>query len=218
MPPTRIRSTKVAALPERLRPRKAPSQRRAKHLVSAVLEAGSRVLLERGYERLSMQRVAQVAGVSPGSLYQYFPDKAALVAAIVDAMSQRELAFQLEQFGKLPAEATLLQALELMVRSLLTFQRQEGPLMRRALEAMQHLGRFPALAARATDAAAGLRLLLEAHRAEVVVADLDLATHVLANAIHSLTHDGVLARPDSLDDETLVREALRLTSGYLRTR
>lgn len=216
MPPTRIRRSKAEHLPERLRPRKAPSQRRAKALVSAVVEAGSRVLSERGYEKLSMQRVAQVAGVSPGSLYQYFPDKAALVAAIVETLSERELAFHLAMFALLPADASLTQALEQMVRSVLAFQRQEGALMRRGLEAMPHLGRYPALAARVTDAARSLQLLLQAHRGEVAVEDLELATHVLANAIHSLTHDGVLPRPASLDDETLVREVMRLALGYLR--
>ena len=57
--------------------------------------------------------------------------------------------------------------------------------------------------------------VLEAHRSEIAVEDLELATHVLANAIHSLTHDGVLSRPASLDDETLVREVMRLVMGYL---
>lgn len=216
MAPTRIRKPKDAALPERLRPRKSPSQGRARVLVSAVLEAGSRVLIEQGFEKLSMQRVAKIAGVSPGSLYQYFPDKAALVAAIIEAMSERELAFHLEQFASLPADATLSQAIERMVRSVLAFQRNEGPLMRRGLEAMQHLGRYPALAARVIDAASSLQLVLEAHRSEIAVDDLGLATHVLANAIHSLTHDGALARPASLDDETLVRAVLRLVMGYLR--
>ena len=216
MAPTRIRKPRQSVLPERLRPRKSPSQGRAKVLVSAVLEAGSRILIEQGYEKLSMQRVAKIAGVSPGSLYQYFPDKAALVAAIVEAMSERELAFHLEQFAALPADATLAQALERMMRSVLAFQRNEGPLMRRGLESMQYLGRYPALAARVTDAARSLQLMLEAHRSEIAVDDLELATHVLANAIHSLTHDGVLPRPASLDDETLVREVMRLVMGYLR--
>ena len=103
-----------------------------------------------------------------------------------------------------------------MVRNVLAFQRNEGPLMRRGLEAMQHLGRYPALTERVVDAARSLQLVLEAHRSEIAVEDLELATHVLANAIHSLTHEGVLARPASLDDETFVRAVLRLAMGYLR--
>jgi hypothetical protein len=41
---------------------------------------------------------------------------------------------------------------------------------------------------------------------------------VLANSIHSLTHDGVLPRPPDLDDEALVREVMRLVRGYLGLR
>jgi hypothetical protein len=59
---------------------------------------------------------------------------------------------------------------------------------------------------------------LREHRAEIAVDDLDLATHVIANAMHSLTHDGIAPRPASLDDETLVREVMRLTMGYLTRR
>ncbi len=218
MAPTRVPPMKRAALPKRLQPRKAPRQGRSRALVAAVLEAGSRILAERGYEGLSMQRVATVAGVSPGSLYQYFPDKPSLVAALIEAQSDRELAFHQARFAELPADASLEQSLVHVVRSIVDFQRSEGALMRRSLEAMAHVGRYPSLAAKAAESAAFLKGLLEAHRSELVVSDLDLATHVVANALHSLTHDGVLPRPPRLDDETLVREATRLAVRYLMAR
>lgn len=180
--------------------------------MAAVLEAGSRILTSRGYEKLSMQQVAKVAGVSPGSLYQYFPDKASLVTALIEAQSQRELAFHAERFSKLEPGAPLLDTLELMVRSVVDFQRSEGVLMQRTLEAMAFLGRYPALAARVRDGANMIRSLLEAHRVQL---DLDVAAHVLTNTIHSLTHDGVLPRPESLSDEALVREVMRVVRGYL---
>lgn len=218
MAPTRIPAKKGASLPERLRPRKSPRQSRAKDLVNAVLEAGSRILIERGYEQLSMQQVGRVAGVSPGSLYQYFPDKAALVAALVDRISEREAAFHLERFQQLAPGSTLETTLRHVVESVVAFQREEGPLMRRCLEAMAYLGRYPALAERTQGPIAFVRALFENHRAEIAVDDLDLATHVIANAMHSLTHDGIAPRPATLDDETLVREVIRLTMGYLTRR
>lgn len=218
MAPTRIPAKKVTSLPERLRPRKSPRQSRAKELVSAVLEAGSRILIERGYEQLSMQQVGRVAGVSPGSLYQYFPDKAALVAALVDRISEREAAFHLERLAQLKSGSDLEAALRHVIESIVAFQRQEGPLMRRCLDAMAYLGRYPALAERTQGPIAFLRALLEQHRADIAVDDLDLATHVIANAMHSLTHDGIVPRPDSLDDATLAREVLRLSMGYLTRR
>ncbi|MFT3710067.1 MAG: TetR/AcrR family transcriptional regulator [Archangium sp.] len=217
MAPTRVSTKKVSTLPERLRPRKSPRQKRAVVLVDAILEAGSRVFVERGYENLSMQQVARVAGVSPGSLYQYFPDKGALVAALIDAVSEREVAFHLKMFSELSDQSTLDEVFEKTIRSVLAFQKLEGPLMKRGLEAMPFLGRYPALSERVRATSTFLRGLLEPHAGALPGVDLDLATHVLTNAIHSLTHDGILPRPDTLDDETLTREIMKLVRGYLRT-
>lgn len=216
MASTRIRRPAKAGVPARLQPRKAPSQARAQALVAAIHEAGSRILVERGYEGLAMQRVAEVAGVSPGSLYQYYPTKDALVAALAEAQAERELAFHLEAFAKVAPGAPLEQALRVVLESILAFQRQEGPLMRRLLDALVHIGRFEALAAKAEHAAQFLRALLAAHPDRVAVDDVDVATHVLANTIHSLTHDGVLRRPPTLTDAVLLEHLERLVLGYLR--
>ncbi len=210
----RARRTK-GPLPERLKPRKVPLQSRSRALVDAIIEAGERLLAERGWEALTLQDVATLAGVSPGSLYQYFPDKASLVAEITERQSQRELAFHLERFATLTRETSLEDALRLMVTAIVDFQKAEGPLMRATLSALQHLGRYEELADRARQAAKVLEGVLELHRHRLALPDVALATHVLANAIHSLTHDGVLPRPATLDDETLLRELDRLMLGYL---
>ncbi|RUW28234.1 TetR/AcrR family transcriptional regulator [Mesorhizobium sp. M4B.F.Ca.ET.215.01.1.1] len=59
--------------------RKQPKQARATELVSAILEAAVQVLASEGAQRFTTTRVAERAGVSVGSLYQYFPNKAALL-------------------------------------------------------------------------------------------------------------------------------------------
>ncbi len=53
-------------------------------MVERIIAAGQTVLLREGYEKASTNRVADEAGISPGSLYQYFPDKEAILAAVVD--------------------------------------------------------------------------------------------------------------------------------------
>lgn len=215
MADTRIRRAPAPGVPKRLKPRKSPAQARSKALVDAVVEAGARILEKKGWEGLTMQGVAAVAGVSPGSLYQYFPDKAALVTEIIERISTRELEFHLERFAQLPRGATLGECLEGLIDAVIDFQSREGPLMRRGLEALQHLGRYAVLSERAARAASLIRALLEPYSRELGGVDLDLATHVLANSIHSLTHDGVLPRPPTLDDATLKRAVLRLVCGYL---
>ncbi len=59
--------------------RKAPTQARAVRLVADILEAAARVLAREGARRFTTERVAEEAGVSIGSLYQYFPSKEALL-------------------------------------------------------------------------------------------------------------------------------------------
>ncbi len=64
-------------------PRKAPKQARSQATVDAIVEAAARILEERGHEGFSTNAVAEKAGVSVGSLYQYFPRKDALIGALI---------------------------------------------------------------------------------------------------------------------------------------
>lgn len=59
--------------------RKQPRQARSTELVAAILEAATQVLAKEGAQRFTTARVAEKAGVSVGSLYQYFPNKAAIL-------------------------------------------------------------------------------------------------------------------------------------------
>src|SRR6202042_2185808 len=78
-------SVRSSHLPPRpgllLEPRKSPVQARSTASVDALLEATIQVLLSVGKERLTTTRVALRAGVSVGTLYQYFPNKSALLQA-----------------------------------------------------------------------------------------------------------------------------------------
>ncbi len=68
---------------ESLDPRKKPLQRRARVTIDVIFEATIQVLLANGLDRITTIQIAERAGVSVGSLYQYFPNKRALLAAIV---------------------------------------------------------------------------------------------------------------------------------------
>ncbi len=72
----------LAATP--LEPRKSPVQARSAASVDAILEATVQVLVSTGKERLTTTRVAERAGVSVGTLYQYFPNKSSLLQAVLN--------------------------------------------------------------------------------------------------------------------------------------
>lgn len=69
---------------ERSSARREPKQQRSRQTVEAVLEAVKRVARRHGADAITTNRVAEVAGVSIGSLYQYFPDKHAIFVALHD--------------------------------------------------------------------------------------------------------------------------------------
>jgi AcrR family transcriptional regulator len=72
-----------------IKPRKTPVQARSTLTVEAITEATIQVLLSHGTERLTTTRVAERAGVSVGTLYQYYPNKQSLMCALLDQKLER---------------------------------------------------------------------------------------------------------------------------------
>jgi AcrR family transcriptional regulator len=92
MSATRIRTKAKPSRRKRLDPRKQPTQSRATETVNAVLEAAARVLERHGFEGYTTNAIAERAGVSIGSLYQYFPGKDAVTVALIERESALLLA------------------------------------------------------------------------------------------------------------------------------
>jgi AcrR family transcriptional regulator len=73
--------------PEVAAPRRAPSQQRSRERVERMLAAATALIAEQGSDAMRMGEVAERAGVSIGSLYQFFPDKRAIVWALAERRS-----------------------------------------------------------------------------------------------------------------------------------
>jgi AcrR family transcriptional regulator len=74
---------------QRTRPRKQPRQARAQHTVNAIIEASARILEEQGHGGFTTNAVAELAGASIGTLYQYFPDTDTLLGALIARETSR---------------------------------------------------------------------------------------------------------------------------------
>lgn len=88
--------------------RKSPTQVRAVMTVAAIIEAATQILQSDGEERLTTNRIAERAGVSIGSLYQYFADKEAIIEAIAERERDQIIATILRSLGR--KEATDLES------------------------------------------------------------------------------------------------------------
>jgi len=74
----------MSAIAAELKPRKSPVQARSLATMDAIYEATIQVLMAEGMARFNTTRVAERAGVSVGSLYQYYPNKRSLLAAVLE--------------------------------------------------------------------------------------------------------------------------------------
>src|SRR5215472_7697100 len=82
---TRIPRAGAMRRPIDARPRRSPTQTRSRHTVAAILDAAARVFAQRGYTGTTTNHIADRAGVSVGSLYEYFPSKDAILVALTEA-------------------------------------------------------------------------------------------------------------------------------------
>ena len=200
-------------------PRKSASQERSRATVDTLLEATARVLINEGYDRASTNRIADVAGVSIGSLYQYFPSKEALVAAVIDRHTQ-EIA-EATRGALIKAVARPLEdAAREFIAAGIDAHRINPKLHGVLAEQIPRVGRLENIEANIREGYAFVRGYLEAHRDEIDVADFDLAAFVLVTVVEALTHAAVLRRPDIISDQKAQRfvdDVTRLVVRYLRT-
>jgi AcrR family transcriptional regulator len=215
--PLALMARKMARRPP-TNPRKTASQERSRATVDALIEATARILVREGFDKASTNRIAEVAGVSVGSLYQYFPCKEALVAAVIDRHNQEivqtvrgELAEAMSQ----PVEDAVRKIIAVAVKA----HRVNPKLHRVVAEQIPRVGKLENVETFNRDNFALFRTYLDRHRDELRVDDLELASFVCVTSIEALTHNAVLHHSKALSDEAmekLVDEGTRLVVGYLR--
>jgi AcrR family transcriptional regulator len=196
------------------RPRKAPTQQRARETIDCILQATGRVLIEEGFDGASTNRIAAAAGVSVGSLYQYFPSKEALVAALIERHVEemtRELAVELSRVVELPLAGAVRRLVELMLRA----HAVDPALHRVLIEQVPRVGRLERLHEIERRVGILARAYLEAHARELRVKDLDQAAFIAVTVVEALTHAAVLHRPEHLSRPALAEEITELVVRYL---
>ncbi len=203
-------------MPARVRtsPRKVATQERAQATVDAILRATAHILVADGYDRASTNRIAARAGVSIGSLYQYFPNKEALVAALMEQHMETMASVVrgiLPRIGALPFE----DAVEEAVRAMVAAHAVDPKLHKVLVEQIPRIGKLERSDVLEREMANLIRSYLEARRDEIGVRDLDLATFVVYGIVESLTHAAVLRRPELLGP-AFVREVTGAVVRYLR--
>jgi AcrR family transcriptional regulator len=199
------------------RPRKAARQERAQATVDAILEAAARLFAEGGLDAVNTNLIAERAGVSIGSLYQYFPSKQAILGELIDRHSEHTIAAlsaKLDQLAERSRPIDLV--LREIVEILLEADTIDLNLHRVFLDKLPDAGRFEQRQGEIRLMIAAVReRLLERRGDELAVGDRDVAAVVLVHALEAVTNAVVFEFPDRLRDPALVDEITALAARYL---
>ena len=203
--------------------KREPRQERSKQLVQALLDATRQILEREGKDALNTNRIAEVAGVSIGSLYQYFDDKDALVEAIFLAEEERSL----DQRKEWVAEAIEL-PLEDMFRlfiSRIAEQHRRFIDMHEGLYLQhQHHTDVRRLRIRQQPQAPGekhpvelfLQAWCERHAEEIRAVNIEHAAFLLDRVGYTIMRSTVDERPRYLADSEYIEEMVRMLTGFLK--
>ena len=198
---------------QRKTPVRQPKQRRSQDTVNTILYAGARILAEAGWSRFNTNAIAARAGVSIGSVYEYFESKQVLVDAIASAHLARGEDLLARASARIAHPVDLEELAGILVRGMVALH-AEDPRLHRVLSSEAPLS--------APVRARAERLRL--HFVDVVARVLDgrtkaprLAAQLLVDTTDAAVHrwwvddDGGLAEP-----QQLAAELERMVSAYLR--
>jgi AcrR family transcriptional regulator len=198
----------------RTAPRKKPTQRRSQETVDVILGATARVLQSTGYGRASTNRIALVAGVSIGSLYQYFPSKEALVAALVDRHVAQMMALVRSKLAEV-AGAPLPVAVRTMIDAMFDAHGIDPKLHKVLIEQVPRVGRLERVVGVEREVEELVSVFLEARRRELRRSKHRAVAFVLFNVVEAVTHAAVLAELDAVRTSEIAEELSDMLLRYL---
>jgi AcrR family transcriptional regulator len=196
--------------------RKQPTQARSRALVDALVEATELILSERGVEAVTTAQVAERAGVSIGSLYQYFPGREALIAAVIERRLEsdvRELTPTVEALRGASLDEVIGGLVEIIIR----YYRAETPLYREMIAAMAAVDREQHVRQVVEGIDRIFHVLLEPHRARLDP-DLDANLFAARTAVLACVREAALHRPQLLQGERFELRLRALVRGVLGVR
>jgi AcrR family transcriptional regulator len=182
--------------------------------VAVLLRATELVVAQKGFHAATTNRIAEVAGVSIGTLYHYFPTKEALVEAVVHRMWEEELA-ALEERGALLLEGPLDVAIRALVDALVAVIARRIELTNRWFREASHLGQLE-LGMELTDRGIALvRAALEHRRAEVRPKDLAFASDLVVKAALAIVRTAARDYAGQIENGALASELSDMLTRYL---
>jgi AcrR family transcriptional regulator len=200
-----------------LTPKKLPRQARAQATFDVIVEACARLLREDGYAALTTNRIAERAGVSIGSLYEFFPNKEAIVAVLIERQMERivgDAALRLDEALERSAERN---ASELLIQEIVDLVSSDS-LFRVLLREVPFSAQLPAAQRALATALELVRAGAERAQDRVALPHLEADAWLIGRMIHRAVLDIAFADEHAPDRAVLTRELARLTFRMIHGR
>ena len=182
--------------------RKKPKQARSKATVDAIVEATGQVFEQRGMRKTTTTKIAERAGVSVGSLYQYFPDKQALIAAFFEQRLEHDVQLMQRIFAR-SAGASPARLMRVATEEMVRIYREERDLYRGVVEALPLMEQTDELR-HGLDAAVKLcATYLRGYPDVLGDRDPELLALIAFHGVRSAINAVVAHTPEKLDDPDL---------------
>ncbi|MFH8442023.1 TetR/AcrR family transcriptional regulator [Streptomyces sp. NPDC018026] len=196
----------------RLTPRRKPRQVRAELTRERVLTAAAQVFGEYGYAAGTTNRIAERARMSIGSLYQYFPNKDAILAELLVRHIDRGAWTGTEELDTTPG--SLSETVRALVRDAIDHHRDDPQLLRMMIEEAPVSDELLEAIDRHGKARVGQVREVFARHPDVRVGDLDMAAELVVGTVEMNTHK-LMAGPQPVQVERLETELVAMITRYL---
>ena len=191
---------------------KAPTQERSRQTVATILDACSRLLISEGFYSITTDKIAKEAGVSIGSLYQFFGNKESVVQAVVKNIieeDKRIVSEKMRSISPMPPEARVRAMIEMAIE-----------VSRRNSELRAKLTTIQYYVAEAEYISESIRFFQEVVRYNlppIPGRDMNRVAYMVVNTFIGLVNTMSIDKPNAIHDADIVIEIMLLLEKYLET-
>lgn len=200
--------------PAALAPRKLPRQARAAVTLDAIFEATIQVLLVDGFRRLTTTRVAERAGVSVGTMYQYFPNKQALIYALNERYLE-VLADKVEVTCRAHHGAAIDQMIEALIDTYWRAKTERADVTRALYSSVVEMDNAALIESFASRVDAATTAMLASAR-DVTFADVESVNLTLVTVIFGTVRNAFERNLSEADTEALQRQLVLMCQSYVQ--
>lgn len=189
---------------------KAPTQERSRQTVATILDACSRLLVSEGFYSITTDKIAKEAGVSIGSLYQFFGNKESVVQAVVKNIMEEDkqmISERMRSISPLPPEQRVKGMIEVAIETI-----RRNSELRSKLSTIQY---YVADSSYISETIRFFQEIVRYNLPQVPGRDMSKVSYVMVNAFIGLANTMSIDNSASIHDSTVVQEITRLFMKYL---